>query len=78
MPQFSKKRRRSAPPGMLRHASGQARVVLDGETVYLGKFGTPEAHARYAEVVQRWRTGQPVREVRPRTVVESSSVVREK
>ncbi|MBL8732292.1 MAG: hypothetical protein JNN13_07980, partial [Planctomycetes bacterium] len=50
MPQFSKKRRRSAPPGMLRHASGQARVVLDGETVYLGKFGTPEAHARYAEV----------------------------
>lgn len=77
MPQFSKKRRRSAPPGMLRHASGQARVVLDGETVYLGKFGTPEAHARYAEVVQRWQAGQPVREARPRTVVEAARSVAE-
>jgi hypothetical protein len=77
MPQFSKKRRRSAPPGMLRHASGQARVILDGETVYLGKFGTPEAHARYAEVVQRWRAGQPVRESRPRTVVEAARSVAE-
>lgn len=71
MPQISRKRRRKAPPGMLRHASGQARVVLDGVTVYLGKFGTPAAHARYAEVVQRWQAGQPVREARPRTFVEA-------
>lgn len=77
MSQISKKRCRRAPPGMLRHGSGQARVILDGQTVYLGKFGTPEAHARYAEVVQRWQAGQPVREVRPRTVVESARSVAE-
>jgi integrase len=77
MPQLSKKRRRSAPPGMLRHASGQARVVLDGVTVYLGKFGTPEAHARYAEVVQQWQAGQPVRAKPARTVVEAKRSVAE-
>jgi len=77
MPQFSKKRRRSAPPGMLRHASGQARVVLDGVTVYLGKFGTPEAHARYAEVVQQWQAGQPFRAKPARPVVETARSVAE-
>ena len=60
MSQLSKKRRRRMAPGMLRHSSGQARVVLDGATIYLGKFGTPEAHARYAEVVQRWQDGEQI------------------
>lgn len=39
-------------PGMLRHSTGQARVILNGKTHYLGLFGSPEAHARYAELIK--------------------------
>ncbi|MCK5941507.1 MAG: tyrosine-type recombinase/integrase [Planctomycetes bacterium] len=60
MAQQQKKRRRSTPPGMLRHSSGQARVVLDGKVHYLGKWGTPGAHARYADLIQRWQDGELV------------------
>lgn len=37
------------PPGYSLHkASGQARVKFNGKTTYLGKFGSPESHQRYA------------------------------
>jgi len=39
---------------MLRHSTGQARVILSGKTHYLGKWGTPEAHAKYAALVKAW------------------------
>lgn len=46
----------SAPriPKMGRHSSGQARVTLNGKVHYLGPYGSPEAHARYAELVREW------------------------
>ena len=40
-----KRRRRRKPPGMLKHSSGQARVIVDGIVHYLGKWGTPVAPA---------------------------------
>lgn len=51
-------------PKMGRHSSGQARVTLAGKVHYLGLYGSPEAHARYAELVKRWRAGEAPR---PRT-----------
>ena len=60
---------------MLRHSTGQARVILDGKAIYLGKWGSPEAHARYADLISRWRDGEQVVEPpraatdpRPRTI----------
>jgi integrase len=35
-------------------ASGQAVVVLDGKSVYLGKWDTPESRAEYARVIGEW------------------------
>ena len=36
-------------------ATGQARVVIEGRTIYLGKAG-PRAHERYRELVGAWLT----------------------
>lgn len=41
-------------PRMGRHSSGQARVRLSGETHYLGPWGSPEAHAAFAELLRKW------------------------
>lgn len=52
-------------PKMGRHSSGQARITLNGKVHYLGAFGSPEAHQRYAELVQKWLSGggRPLTEV---------------
>lgn len=42
---------------MGRHSSGQARITLNGKVHYLGLYGSPEAHQRYAELIQRWLDG---------------------
>ena len=42
-------------PKLGRHSSGQARVILGGKTYYCGRWGSPEAHARYAELVRAWQ-----------------------
>lgn len=36
------------------HASGQARIVLNGHDVYLGAWGSPESHSEYARVIHEW------------------------
>src|SRR5262245_1681882 len=41
-------------PRMGRHSSGQARITLGGKVHYLGRWASPEAHARYAELVRAW------------------------
>ena len=42
-------------PGYLKHPkSGQARVILNGITVYLGKHGSKESVAEYDRVIQEW------------------------
>ena len=48
---------RTKLPKMSRHSSGQARVCLNGKMHYLGAFESPEAHARYADLVQKWLSG---------------------
>lgn len=48
------KKRVRLPKLGVHKATGQARVLLSGVTHYCGVAGTPEAHARYAELVQKW------------------------
>jgi integrase len=61
-------------PKLGRHSSGQSRVVLSGQTFYLGEHGTPEAAGKYAELLARWEAGgrQPLRPVA--TVAQLGSV----
>jgi integrase len=51
-------RPRSAQPSYRPHASGQARVTLDGVDHYLGPYDTPESRARYEQVLADWRAGR--------------------
>ena len=40
-------------PGYTRHkASGRAVVRLDGRDYYLGPYGSPESHERYARLLR--------------------------
>ena len=41
------------PQMRLHKATGQARVIVDGKHIYLGKWGSAEAHLRYAEILSR-------------------------
>ena len=42
------------PQARLHKPSGQARVRIDGNEIYLGKFGSAAARQRYAEVIADW------------------------
>ena len=44
-------RRKLALPSYLKHAAtGQARTVWDGKTIYLGKYGSPESLAKHNQI----------------------------
>lgn len=53
-------RPRSWPPRVTRHASGQARVKIDGKDHYLGLYGSEEAQRRYADLLARHARGEPL------------------
>ena len=36
-------------PRYTRHKGGQARVRYNGKCIYLGKYGSPESHEKYAQ-----------------------------
>ena len=48
------------PSYLLHRPSGQARVRIDGRDHYLGKFGSPEAQARYDLLVSDWLRNKSV------------------
>jgi integrase len=52
-------RRRQWPPTIYHHASGQARIRINGDDYYLGAYGSPEAAERYREIVLRVEAGLP-------------------
>ena len=39
-------------------ASGQARVRIDGRTIYLGKYDSPDSHRKYDALIARWLSGE--------------------
>jgi len=44
--------RKSAVPSYRLHkASGQARTIVNGRHVYLGKYGSPESRQKYARIL---------------------------
>lgn len=48
-------RKTHTPPSYRLHRpSGQARVILDGKHVYLGKYGTEESHQNYHRLIAEW------------------------
>lgn len=44
-------RKSSVPSYRLHKASGQARTIVDGRHVYLGKYGSPESRQQYARIL---------------------------
>src|SRR5262245_39172552 len=42
------------PSYRLHRGSGQAVVVLDGRSIYLGKWNTPASHALYERTIAEW------------------------
>ena len=42
---------RRIPSYRLHKPSGQARVIVNGEHIYLGLFGSPESHEKYARLI---------------------------
>ena len=49
-------------PKYCRHkASGRAVVRINGRDHYLGSYGSPESHERYARLIAEWRTSQKQR-----------------
>ena len=54
------RRKRNTPPAYPTspHASGQARIVVNGKSIYLGGHGSKESYDRYAQVVAQWVAGR--------------------
>ncbi len=48
--------RRSVPRYCRHKASGQARVRVNGKDIYLGVYGSPESHRRYADLIADWHS----------------------
>lgn len=58
--------RKKRVPGYLHHkATGQARVVLNGRTYYLGPHGSPESKAEYDRLIAEWLANERTLEVEP-------------
>ncbi len=53
---------KSVPSYRLHKPSGQARVIIDGRHVYLGKFNSPESRQNYARIVAEMSLASPLTE----------------
>ena len=51
------KRKQKLPSYLLHQASGQARTIIDGRTIYLGEYGSEESRRRYGEVIAEHSSG---------------------
>jgi len=43
--------RKSVPSYRLHKPSGQARTIIDGRHIYLGKFNSPESRRKYVRLL---------------------------
>ncbi len=53
-------KKRTEPTYQLHKASGQARTVIDGKSIYLGIHGSPESQERFNDLKAEWRLRQSV------------------
>ncbi len=49
-------RKSTIPAYRLHAASGQARVIIDGKHIYLGRYGSEESKAEYEQIVRKLLT----------------------
>ena len=56
MPRRKKNRPPAYPPTP--HPGGQARIAIDGKSIYLGQHSSAESHKRYAEILAQWAAGR--------------------
>jgi len=61
-------RQKKVPSYGLHKPSGQARIVVEGRTIYLGKHGSPESYEQYARWVNKL-AGQAMPTERPQVRV---------
>ncbi|NQU25809.1 MAG: hypothetical protein HQ567_31360 [Candidatus Nealsonbacteria bacterium] len=50
------KKSRHTPSYRLHKSSGQARVIIDGEHIYLGNYDTPASREKYHRLIAEWLT----------------------
>ncbi len=55
------------PAYRLHKPSGQARVIIDGQHVYLGRYGSPESREKYARILAESATRQATAMEPPRS-----------
>lgn len=51
------KRKQTLPSYLLHQASGQARMIIGGRTIYLGEYGSEESRRRYGDVIAEHSSG---------------------
>ena len=52
-------RQKKVPSYGLHKPSGQARIVVDGQSIYLGKHGSTESYEQYARWVNKLAGARP-------------------
>jgi integrase len=52
-------RRASGSPPQIRNHNGYARVRWNGQDLHLGRYGSPEVQAKFAEIVRAWLDRHP-------------------
>jgi integrase len=67
-------RKSHVPAYRLHKPSGQARVIINREHVYLGKFGSPESHEKYARLLSERAANGFAVAASPRDSAASSSL----
>ena len=71
--------RRSVPSYRLHKPSGQARTIVRGKHIYLGKYNSPESHRKYvrllAETSQRTTSDRVAAVPNPRSLLLVSEVL---
>jgi integrase len=63
-------------PSYLRHkASGQARVIINGRTYYLGPYGSPQSKAEFTRLITEWQGSRgPIAPAAPRASVAQATL----
>jgi integrase len=70
-------RRRTIPRYRLHAPSGQARVILDGRHLYLGRYDSEESRAEYDKLVRKLLTDRAAAELEARVQISNDLTVAE-
>ncbi len=62
------------PSYRLHRPSGQARVIIDGTHIYLGKYDSPESWEKYHRTVAEWLAGRTKPSTKPPIQIEPPTI----